>query len=190
MHFGLIVIGVKGLVRKNLGTKVLISFLDNGWRTNAKNALIAAIKVDRSENKGIFYCSPDFSVSIKDLELLEIGIQTKGYEDLVKQSNLLVNIGFIGKLIDSSTIKYKLNIDGIISGITSKGVKMIKPMAIDPNQFNGLEWNISKNLRRKLISIPSENIMYKTIKGDYNLRLSNHQNNNLTIESTLETSDD
>ena len=48
------------------------------------------------DNKGIFYCSPDFSVSINDLELLEITIQTRGYEDLVKKSNLLVNIGFIG----------------------------------------------------------------------------------------------
>ena len=136
--------------KKNLCTKVLISLLDNGWRTNPKNALITAIEVDMSENKGIFYCSPDFSVHVKDFELFKIGIQTRGYEDLVKRSNLLVNIDFIGKLPDNSTTKYKLNIDGIINGISSEGVKMIKPMAIDSNseQFNGLEWNISKILRR------------------------------------------
>ena len=140
VHLGLIVIRVKRLVRKNLHTKVLISLLDNGWRTNAKNALI-----DMSENKRTFYCSPDFFVHVKDLELLEIGIQTRVYEDLVNISNLLVNIGFIGKLTDTSTTKYKLNIDGIISGISNKGVKIIKPMAIDSEQFNGLDWNISKN---------------------------------------------
>ena len=39
LHLGLIVIGIKGLVQKSLGTKVLIVVLDNGWRTNAKNAL-------------------------------------------------------------------------------------------------------------------------------------------------------
>ena len=124
VYLGLIVIGVKGLIRKNLGTKVLISLLDNGWRTNAKNALIAAIEVVMSENKITFYCSPDFSVRVKDLE---IGIRRK---ELVKRSNLLVNIGFIGKLTDTSTTKYKLNIDGIISEISSKWVKMIKPMAM------------------------------------------------------------
>ena len=70
VHLGFIIIGIKGLVRKNLGTKVLISFLDNGRRTNANNALIAAIEVDMNENKGIFYYSPDFSVSVRDLELL------------------------------------------------------------------------------------------------------------------------
>ena len=143
-----------------------------------------------SGNKIIFYCSPDFSEHGKDLELLEIGIQTRGYENLVKRSNLLVNIGFIRKFTDSSTTKYKLNIDGIITGISSKGVKMIKPMAIDSKKFNGLDWNISKNLRRKSISIPRENIMYKTVRGDSNLRFSSYQNNNLTIESDSETSYD
>ena len=78
-------------------------------RTNAKNALIAAIEVDKSENKEIFYYSPDFSVGVKNLELLEIAIQTKGYENLVKRSNLLVNIGFIGNLTDV----VQLNINSI-----------------------------------------------------------------------------
>ena len=41
-----------------------------------------------------------------------------------------------------------------------------------------------------MILIPQENIMYKTIRGDYNLRFNNYQNNNLIIESDLETSDD
>ena len=121
-HLVLIVRGIKGLVRKNLGAKVLIAFLDNGWKTNARNALIATSEVDMNENKGIFYCSPDFSVSTQDIDLLEIGIQTRGYEELDKKSNLLINIVFIGRLTDSSTTQYMLNIDGIISGIGSKGV--------------------------------------------------------------------
>ena len=61
LHLGLIVIGIKGLVQRSLGTKVLLAFLDNGWRTNVRNALISAIEVDMNDNKGIFYCSPDFS---------------------------------------------------------------------------------------------------------------------------------
>ena len=121
---------------------------------NARNALIAAIEVDMSDNKGIFYCSPDFSISTRDIDLLEIGIQTRGFEDLDKQSNLLINTGFLGRLIDSSTTQYKLNIDGIISGISSKGFKMVKPVEISSEQFNGLDWNLNKNLRRKSISVP------------------------------------
>ena len=81
LHLGLTVIEIKGLVRRNLGTQVLIAFLDNGWRTNAMNALIATIKVDMNDNRGIFYCSPDFSVSTRDLDLLETEIQTRGFEE-------------------------------------------------------------------------------------------------------------
>ena len=65
-----------------------------------------------NENKGIFYCNPNFSGRTQDIDLLKIGIQTRGYEDLDKKNNLLINIGFIGRLTDSSTIHYKLNIDG------------------------------------------------------------------------------
>ena len=46
---------------------------------------------------------------------------------------------------------------------------MIKPMEISSEQFNGLDWNLNKNLRRKSISIPQENIICKTLQGDYNL---------------------
>ena len=74
LHLGLIVIGIEGLVRKSLGAKVLIAFLDNGWRTNTINALIAAIEANMNENTEIFYCSPDFSISTRDIDLLEIGI--------------------------------------------------------------------------------------------------------------------
>ena len=74
------------------------------------NALISVIEIDMNDNKRIFYCSPDFSISTRDIELLEIGIQARGFEDLDKQSNLLINTGFLGKLTDSSTTQYKLNI--------------------------------------------------------------------------------
>ena len=157
--------------------------LDNGWKTNAQNALISAIEVDMNNNRGIFCCNHDFSVSTKDIDLLEISIQTKGFKHLHKPSNLLINIGFLEKLTDSSTTQYKLNIDGIVSGISSKGVKMIKPRDISSEQYNGLDWNLNKNLRRKSISIPQENIMYRTLHGDYNLRFSNYTNTDLVFES-------
>ena len=67
---------------------------------------------------------------------------------------------------------------------------MINPMIIDFEQFNGLDQNISKNLKRKSISVPQENVIYKTIQGDYNLRFSNYTNTNLTIESDSDILDE
>ena len=67
---------------------------------------------------------------------------------------------------------------------------MIKPTEISSEQFNGLDWNINKNLRRKSQLVPQENMMYRTLQGDYNLRFSNYINTNLTIESDSETIDE
>ena len=49
---------------------------------------------------------------------------------------------------------------------------------------------LNKNLRRKSISIPHENIMYKTLQGDYNLRFGNYTNTNLVFESDSKTIDE
>ena len=67
---------------------------------------------------------------------------------------------------------------------------MIKPMDVSSEQFNGLDWNINKNLRRKSISTPQENKMYKTLQGDYNVKFSNYTNTNLVIESDSEITDE
>ena len=67
---------------------------------------------------------------------------------------------------------------------------MIKLMKVSSEQFNGLDWNINKKLRRKSISVPQKNIMYKILQGDYNLRFSNYSNTNLIIESDSEITDE
>ena len=67
---------------------------------------------------------------------------------------------------------------------------MIKLMKVSSEQFNGLDWNINKKLRRKSISVPQKNIMYKILQGDYNLRFNNYSNTNLVIESNSEITDE
>lgn len=148
--------------------------MDKGWQLDARNALIAAVEVGMSRNFCLFYYSPDFSISIRDLDFIEIGIHAKRYEDLVKNSNFLINIGFIGKLTDDSTTKYKLDINGIISAISSRGVKMIKPMISDSGRFNGLEWNLYKNPRRNITNTEIS-VIYKDLNNNYSIRFSNYK---------------
>lgn len=47
-------------------------------------------------------------MSIKDIHNLEIGLQAKGYEELNRHSNLLINIGFLVKTTNNIDINYKL----------------------------------------------------------------------------------
>lgn len=174
-HLGLIIIGIKGLTRKKLGTKVLLTILDKRWKEEATKALIAAMEIDLSDNIGIFYCSPNFILSINDLQKIEIGIQTRGYEEFSGHSNLLINIGYLGRLTDSSTIQYKLDIKQIVEAMSSKGIKMLKPIEINLELLGGLDWNISKNLEETRGLVPEENIMFKNEDNTYNIRFSGYK---------------
>lgn len=53
MHMGLIVIGLKGLTRKSLGTKVLITIYDDRW-SDSKKSIIGLTEVDMSNNSKLF----------------------------------------------------------------------------------------------------------------------------------------
>ena len=108
MHMGLIVVGLKILTRKNLGTKVLVVIYDNRW-PDLKRSIIGITEVDMSTNGGLFYCSPDYMInSLEFGKYIKIGIQTKWYEEITNENNLLICVGFIGKLDHLILLKIKL----------------------------------------------------------------------------------
>ena len=100
--------GIKGLTRKNLGTKTLITIYDNRW-SDIKKAIIGLTEVDMTNNGGIFYVSPNFMKNLDELGTqIRIGIQTKGYEEMHSEKNLLMCVGFLGKMTDNSNTRFKL----------------------------------------------------------------------------------
>jgi hypothetical protein len=58
IHQGMYIIGVKGMTRKKLGAKVLITLLDKRWGSVDKAAL-GFMEGDMNENKLITYIAPD-----------------------------------------------------------------------------------------------------------------------------------
>ena len=70
-----------------------------------------------------------------------IGIKTKGYEQQVKGSNLVMNIGFIGRCTNYADNKVKIKVKDIVNLLTIKGVGMVKPQAISVENLAVLEWN-------------------------------------------------
>ena len=85
--------------------------------------MIARSKIDMNDNIGIVYCMPDFMMSLKDLQQdIKIGIKTKGYEQEVKGSNLVINIGFIGRCTNYVDNKVKIKVEDIVNLLTTEGV--------------------------------------------------------------------
>lgn len=66
VHIGLVVIGIKGFGRKELGTKVLTLLMDSSWTTNMKKAIISGTEVDLSQNSALFYCLPSIFANMLD----------------------------------------------------------------------------------------------------------------------------
>lgn len=97
------------------------------------------MEVDLSKNSALFYCAPNILKDTRDISIIKIkiAIQTKGYKNY-EGNNLVISIGTLGKMSTSSSMKYKVNIDKIIKVIASKGIKMIEPQKINPNELAGL----------------------------------------------------
>ena len=94
-------------------------------------ALIASTEIDMNNNIGIVYCMPDFMMCLKDLQQdIKIGIKTKGYEQQIEGSNLVINIGFIGRCTNYADNKVKIKVEAVVNLLTTKGVGMVKPEAL------------------------------------------------------------
>ncbi|GLT64484.1 hypothetical protein SLA2020_369750 [Shorea laevis] len=79
IHLGLIVIGVRGLTMRGLGTKIFLMLYDNRHSKDRKK-IIGLCEIDMGDNLGITYIAPGYPLSIRDfIKHIKIQIQTKGY---------------------------------------------------------------------------------------------------------------
>ena len=160
-HLGLITIAIKGLRRKGLGTKTLVHIYDESW-TDMGNAMIASTEIDMNNNIGIVYCMPDFMMSLKDLQQdIKIGIKTKGYEQQIKGSNLVINIGFIGRCTNYADNKVKIKVEDVVNLLTTKGVGMVKPEALSTENLAELTKIKIDTVTLEGKDYPIKRILYK-----------------------------
>ncbi|RCV22542.1 hypothetical protein SETIT_4G228900v2 [Setaria italica] len=191
IHQGMYIIGIKGMTRKKLGTKVLITLLDKRWDSVNKAAL-GFLEGDMNENMLITYIAPDLIMPIKEfIDKMAIGFQTKGYEDF-KGTNLLVSIEFVGRLTNRSATKYKVNVNNVIESMQSKGIKFMSPLKISSEERAGEEWNISALIEPKILKQPKDYVSYENSKGKTSIRFVNYKERSLddlnvsTSESNIE----
>src|SRR3954466_13957241 len=81
IHQGMYTIGVKGMTRKKLGAKVLITLLDRRWDFVARAAL-GFMEGDMNKNILITYIAPDLMMPTQEfIEKMSIGFHPATYED-------------------------------------------------------------------------------------------------------------
>jgi hypothetical protein len=181
------IIKIKGMIRKKLGTKVLVTLLDKRWDTINKAAL-GFLEGDMDENSLITYIAPDLIMSVQEfIEKMSFGFQTKGYEEF-KGNNLLLSIESIGRLTNKSKTKYKINVNNVIQSMQSKGIKFMSPLTIGSEERVGEEWNINELIENKILQQPTDYISYQNNMGSTSIRFMDYKSrflddtNSVTIE--------
>jgi hypothetical protein len=160
--------------------------VDGPVLVNSKS-MIGMIEVDMNENRALLYCSPDFMLNSKEFgEYIKIGIQTKDYESMAG-NNLLICLGFMEKLAQSSNTKYKVKIDKMVELMGNRGIKLLKPIYTSPEINSGREWNLDKFVEKNIL-VPETSLSYTNSKGEHSIRFTNYhpQNNHVSeVESEL-----
>ncbi|KAK3009874.1 hypothetical protein RJ639_011218 [Escallonia herrerae] len=180
-HLGLIIIGIKGMTRSDLGTHVLITPFDSRL-TDQKKSILALMDADMNKNVGLFYFAPNFFMPTKDLDKIKIGILTKGFGN-ISTDNLNITIGLLGKSSQNSNMQYKYNIEDVITAIRSKGVRFIEPPKYQPTEYAGVDWDLDKILSKSdKMFIPERGQIFENHLRQTSVRFS--QYNNIPIADT------
>lgn len=95
IYLGLIVFGLRGLTRKQIGGKVLLVLYDSRF-SNKEKLIIGLVEIDMSNKLGITYLCPNFNMTIKDfVKHIKIVMQARGYDNF--QNNIQLVVIFLGK---------------------------------------------------------------------------------------------
>ena len=126
-----------------------------------------------NNNIGIVYYMPNFMMSLKDRQQdIKIGIKTKGYEQQVKGSNLVINIGRCTNYADN---KVKIKVEDVVNLLTTKGVGMVKLEALSTKNLSGLEWDLEDFPKRTETVIPKSSLVYQNTLGKTSIRFIDYK---------------
>ena len=125
IYLGLILIGIIGMHKKGLGTKLLVNLVDTRHSESVSKDLIALVQVDMNKNLELVYITPNSLVSLSTLHMyINISIKAKGYTVTSIEPNLLITKVFTSQVANGSSIRCTLKPILKVSEILgSKGVE-------------------------------------------------------------------
>lgn len=105
---GLIVIRIKSMHREGLGAKTFVSLYDSRF-TNLEKTIPRYMKVEMNRKKQLVYFVPNYLNATRDFFTeIKLAIKTRGYEMKKGTENLLIHVGFIGRLSNNNTTNFKM----------------------------------------------------------------------------------
>ena len=184
MHLGVILIGIIGLHRKEIGALVNINLLD--IRNNSiGRTILASAEVNMNQNYAVIGCIPQFCIDLREFtEKIKITINTKDME--FGSKNLSVAIGFIGKTTNALSLKCMMEFDDIVKTFSSKAVNMIEAKPLEINFLLRREWELPQ-INKPETKYPTSSSIYENKNGSASITFGNYKTINIEPESDSET---
>ncbi|KAK7261697.1 hypothetical protein RIF29_28014 [Crotalaria pallida] len=145
IHLGAILIGIYGMHREHIGSKVNLVLVDTRFK-DPRKAVIGQMEVDMHNNYELVYIIPkDLQLTIKDFcRHIKLVVKTKGYEDMVSgEANLLIVRALTARVSNYIASNFQLKTENIAQFLGSQGIKAIPGKSFDPKDLNGQIWEIS-----------------------------------------------
>lgn len=140
---------------------------------NKEKAIIGLVEVDMNNNIGIIYLCPNFNMMVRDfVKHIKLVVQTKGYGQF-QYSNIQLDVIFLGKTMNHINNNFKIQINGIIEALSSRGIKFLKPQEYNSEALTCLEWTLTLEESNPTLQ-PAESIMYKDRHGNLNVRFTGY----------------
>ncbi|KAK7243132.1 hypothetical protein RIF29_37918 [Crotalaria pallida] len=145
IHLGAILIGIYGMHREHIGSKVNLVLVDTRFK-DPRQVVIGQMEVDMHNNYELVYIIPkDLQLTVKDFcRHIKLVVKTKGYEDMVSgEANLLIVRALTARVSNYIASHFQLKTENIAQFLGSQGIKAIPGKSFDPKDLNGQIWEIS-----------------------------------------------
>ncbi|GJW67855.1 hypothetical protein Tco_0122279 [Tanacetum coccineum] len=174
IHIGLAMIRIHTLHRIGAGTNALVVLQDTRWSNTTR--IISTMEVDLAQGTQLVYMVPDMMISINDFhDHLRVSIQTHGYKAWQGgESNLLVTLSMVGRLSNTSYVRFNYNIENVIDHLSTRGVSAIPRERRTMEELEGQSWHL-RPVENETAKVPTRVAVHQRINRTTSLRFERYR---------------
>ena len=145
-----------------MGAKAFVVLFDQRFRDNNSQTIIGIIEIDLNQIVSLVYIAPNYTMNLSDfIQNIHLEVQTIGFGRNFVEHNLHLDITFIGRISDQISPRYRININPLVTTLSSEGIQFLPPEIFDSsrNQNNQWQTHIHAGSSRSAITTPGSAII-------------------------------
>ncbi|GKF03027.1 hypothetical protein Tco_0029950, partial [Tanacetum coccineum] len=135
------------------------------------------MEVDLAQGTQLVYMVPDMMMSINDFhDHLRVSIQTHGYEAWQGgESNLLVTLSMVGRLLNTSYVGFNYNIENVVDLLSTRGISAIPGERRTMEELEGQSWHL-RPIENETVRVPAGVAVHQRLNRTTSLRFERYRN--------------